>query len=278
MKRLLVIGIGAGHPDQVTLEAIHALNQVDAFIVAAKDGGVDDLVAIREEICARHITGDFRIIEVPDPSRDRSPATYTHAVDTWHEARAVAYEQVIHDQIRPGETGGFLVWGDPSLYDSTLRIVDRILEREAVSFEYEVVPGISSVQMLAARHKIVLNRVGEPITVTTGRRLLEAAGQGLDNIIVMLDGGLSCSELTGSWDIWWGVNLGTADEQLVAGRLADVVDEISAARGEAKRRSGWVMDTYLLRRAAIGLDATDGGRSVHYGQAGDTDPQPRTGP
>ena len=251
MRRLLLIGIGAGHPDHVTVEAIRALNEVDAFIVAEKNRGVDDLVAIREEICRRHIDGDYRIIEVPDPERDRSPSAYASAVDNWHEARAIAYEQVILDKIGADETGGFLVWGDPSLYDSTIRVVERILEREVVSFKYDVVPGISSIQVLAARHKIVLNEVGEPITVTTGRRLQEAVGQGRDNIVVMLDGQLSCREIPGDWDIWWGVNLGTPDEALVAGRVTDVVGEIVQARAAAKHRSGWAMDTYLLRRSSI---------------------------
>lgn len=248
MRRLLVIGIGAGNPDQVTVEAVHALNQVDAFIVADKQRGVDDLVAVREEICRRHIDGDYRLIEVPDPPRDRTPTAYKSEVDDWHEARAAAYEQVIRDQIEAEETGGFLVWGDPAIYDSTIRVVQRILQRGVVSFEYEVVPGISSIQVLAARHKIVLNAVGGPITVTTGRRLLDAVQEGRDNIVVMLDGTLTCKALTGDWDIWWGLNLGTADEALAAGPLADVIDDIEEARVAAKQRSGWVMDTYLLRR------------------------------
>ncbi len=253
MRRLLVVGIGAGHPDQVTVEAVRALNEVDAFIVAAKQLGAEDLVAAREEICRRHIDGDYRILEVPDPPRDRSPSSYLRAVDDWHEARATAYERVIHEEIGPEETGGFLVWGDPSLYDSTLRVVERVLARGRVSFEYEVVPGISSVQLLAARHRLVLNRVGEPITITTGRRLPEAVADGRDNIVVMLDGQLTCASLVPNWDIWWGTNLGTPDEALVAGRLGAVVDDIRAARDRAKQRSGWVMDTYLLRQPRVAV-------------------------
>jgi precorrin-6A synthase len=249
MRKLWLIGVGAGHPDQVTIEAVHALNQVDAFIVADKQRGVDDLVAIREEICRRHIRGEYRIIEVPDPVRDRTPSTYDRAVEDWHEARAIAYEQVIRDQIGAHETGGFLVWGDPALYDSTIRVVERILERGAISFDYEVLPGISSVQVLAARHRIVLNRVGEPITITTGRRLREAIDQRRDNIVVVLDGQLSCATIPGEWEIWWGANLGTADEALVSGRLHDVIGEIRQARERAKERTGWIMDTYLLRQA-----------------------------
>jgi precorrin-6A synthase len=252
MRRLLLIGIGAGGPDQLTVEAVRALNEVDAFIVADKGRGVDDLVALREEICRRHVDGEYRFVEVPDPPRDRSPASYGTAVEEWHEARAVAYEQVIREQLGATETGGFLVWGDPALYDSTIRVVERILERGVVGFEYDVLPGISSVQVLAARHRVVLNRVGEPVTVTTGRRLEETVRRAGDNIVVMLDGGLSCAVLEGDWDIWWGANLGTPDEALVAGRLADVLPEIRLCREAARASRGWVMDTYLLRRAVMG--------------------------
>lgn len=248
MRRLLLVGIGAGHPDQVTVEAVRALNAVDVFLVADKQRGVDDLVAVREQILRRHVTGDHRILEVPDPPRDRAPDDYGRAVDDWHEARAAAYEQVLRDEVGPAETAGFLVWGDPCLYDSTIRVVDRILERGALAFDYEVVPGVSSLQVLAARHRVVLNRVGEPVTVTTGRRLHETVADGRDNVVVMLDGDLSCATLPGEWDIWWGANLGTPDEVLVAGPLREVLATVREARAAARARCGWVMDTYLLRR------------------------------
>jgi precorrin-6A synthase len=249
MRTVLVIGIGPGGPDQITVEAVRALNEVDAFIVADKQRGVDDLVLVREEICRRHIHREYRIIEAPAPPRDRSPASYGAAVDDWHEARARAYEQLLREQVADDEVVGFLVWGDPSLYDSTIRVLDRILERGTVSLDYEVVPGLSSVQLLAARHKLVLNRVGEAITITTGRRLDETVAAGGDNLVVMLDGELACSTLGGDWDIWWGANLGTSDEALVAGPLPEVIDHVRAARAHAKEARGWVMDTYLLRRS-----------------------------
>jgi len=247
--RVLLVGVGCGDPDQVTVQAVRALNEVDVFLVAAKGRGVDDLVAVREEICRRHITGGYRVVEVPDPPRDRSPSSYADAVADWHEARALAYERVL---LGLGDdcTVGFLVWGDPSLYDSTVRVVERILERGRVAVEYDVVPGVSSVQVLAARHRLVLNRVGEPVTVTTGRLLPDAVADGRDNLVVMLDGALTCRELAGEWDIWWGTNLGTPHEAVASGRLCEVEEDILHLRAAAKATAGWVMDTYLLRRAA----------------------------
>ncbi len=245
-RRVRLIGIGSGHPDQVTVEAVRALNSVDYFIVSDKANGTEDLTRIREEICRQHIEGEWRIIGIRDPERDRAdPADYGKAVTDWHEARTIAYEQALLDN--PGDAG-FLVWGDPAFYDSAIRIVERILARGNVEFEYDVIPGISSLQVLAARHRIVLHGIGEPFTVTTGRRLHEAVAAGQDNIVVMLNAGFAASSLEGDWDIWWGTNLGTKDEILVSGRLADVAEEILAVRGAVKRDAGWIMDIYLLKR------------------------------
>ena len=121
------------------------------------------------------------------------------------------------------------MWGDPAFYDSTIRIVERVLARGQVQAEIDVIPGISSLQVLAARHRIVLHEVGHPVHVTTGRRLHEAVHAGQDNIVVMLDRSLEPLESLGDWQIWWGANLGTPSEHLVAGRVADVLPEIEAA-------------------------------------------------
>lgn len=269
-RKVLLIGIGAGGLDQITVEAVAALNAADVFLVAAKRTGssdpsssdpssnnrsADDLVSLRQAILARHRTrGDYRVIEVPDPERDRNPADYVAAVRDWHEARAAAYESVITAEVPAGGTCAFLVWGDPSLYDSTIRVLERIRARGSLALNYQVLPGVSSVQLLAARHRLVLNRIGGPITITTGRMLARDVAAGADNLVVMLDKDLAAANLRdaglpGDWDIWWGANLGTEDEELVAGRLDETLDQIRAARARTATARGWVMDTYLIRRS-----------------------------
>lgn len=240
--RIRVLGVGMG-PQHVTPEVADALRSCDYVLAVEKREG-DGLLAARRAIAAEH---GVEVVAVPDPERDRAdPVDYAKAVKSWHEARVAAYEQVLRER---GGTAAFLVWGDPSLYDSTVRIVESILSRGGVSFEYDVVPGVSAVSLLAARHRIVLHRVGEPVVITTGRKLLASVAAGADNLVVMLDGDLTCASLDGSaWDIWWGANLGTGDEALVAGGLCDVLGEIRQARSRAKEARGWVMDTYLLRR------------------------------
>ena len=113
-----------------------------------------------------------------------------------------------------------------------------------------MIPGISSLQLLAARHKIILNRIGTSIHVTTGRRLVAEFAPELGDVVVMLDGDLACSALAADHpdlQIFWGAQLGLPDEQLVAGRLADVLAQIREVRSDIRAARGWVMDTYLLR-------------------------------
>jgi precorrin-6A synthase len=250
----LVIGIGSGDPDHLTREAVAALNRVDVFVAADKGAAKQDLVSLREEICRTLITHDhYRFVEVPDPDRgpdrERDDVDYRAGVATWHEARARRYAEIISAEVGDGATIGFLVWGDPAFYDSTIRIVQSIADR-GVDLDLTVIPGISSVQLLAARHKIILNRIGQPIHVTTGRRLLDEYSPALGDVVVMLDGELACSGLVEQFSdlmIYWGAQLGLADEALVSGPLCEVIEEIRATRAAVRNARGWVMDTYLLR-------------------------------
>ena len=250
----LVIGIGSGDPDHLTREAVAALNRVDVFLVADKGAAKQDLVKLREDLCRTLITHDhYRFVEVPDPERgsdrERDATEYQAGVAVWHEARARRYAEIMAAEVGDGGTIGFLVWGDPAFYDSTIRIAESIREL-GVDLETSVIPGISSIQLLAARHKIVLNRVGQPIHLTTGRRLLDEYSPTLGDVVVMLDGELACSGLVEQFDdlmIYWGAQLGLDDEVLVSGRLSEVISEIRAKRAAVRESRGWVMDTYLLR-------------------------------
>jgi len=167
-------------------------------------------------------------------------------VTDWHVLRAAIYERMIREELSDGQHGAFLVWGDPSLYDSTLRIVDQVAAMKTVMFELDVIPGITSVQALAARHKIALNRIGGPIHITTGRLL--AKGMPADDVVVMLDGDCAFKNVKDAGvDIYWGAYVGTADEILISGTLRERGPEIEKIRSDARARHGWIMDTYLLR-------------------------------
>lgn len=251
MRHMLVIGIGAGNPEQVTVEAINALRRVDAFFVMHKSGGTQELVDLRAEILDRYAPDSVhRTVEVADPERDRTPAAYRATIEQWRAERSALYAALIRDELGEDETGAFLVWGDPALYDSTVAILTEIAAQGAVPFEVEVIPGISSVQALAARHRIPLNRVGAAVQITPGRRLADRPAPDAEDIVVMLDTRQDAfTAFVGQGvDIYWGAYLGTPDELLVAGPLDDVVGEIRELRRAAKERKGWLFDTYLLRR------------------------------
>lgn len=252
MKKVFVIGIGAGNPEYLTVQAINALNEVDVFFVMDKGREKENLVRLRKEICERYIRNkSYRTIEVRDPERDRTTSSYVAGVKAWHEQRAAIYENMIKEELGDGQCGAFLVWGDPALYDSTLRIVDQIVARGTVDFEYEVVPGISSIQALAARHRIALNRIGGSIHITTGRQLSAGLAANFDNVVVLLDGECSFKNLDADdIEIYWGAYIGTEDEILMSGNLRELMHEIERIRSEAKERNGWIMDAYLLRKTS----------------------------
>jgi precorrin-6A synthase len=75
MKKVLIIGIGAGNPDYITVQAINALNEVDVFFVIDKGREREELVRLRKQICERYVKDrSYRTIEAPDPPRDRKSA------------------------------------------------------------------------------------------------------------------------------------------------------------------------------------------------------------
>lgn len=247
MKHLLLIGIGPGDPRQVTFEAVEALRRATVFFILDKGPDKDELARLRTMILERYVpAGGYRLVQVADPRRDGQAADYVGAVQYWHRQRAALYGRLLEDELGSGDVGAFLLWGEPGLYDSTLRVLDLVRER-GLALALEVIPGISSVQALAARHQVPLNRIGEPLTVLPGRRLAEQGR--IDNVVVMLDGQCAFADLDDpALTIYWGAYLGTEDEVLVAGPLLQVKAKILQVREQMRQRKGWIMDTYLLRR------------------------------
>jgi precorrin-6A synthase len=250
VRTLLVIGIGAGSPEHLTLQAVDALRRLDVVFFLDKAGpGKDALVAARRAALARaRPEGGVREVVAESPERDWEPGAYRQGIARWRDARLALFRRFVTRDMGEGEVGGLLVWGDPCLYDGTLQILDDLIA-EGVPLDYQVIPGISAVQALTARHRLPLNRIGEPIAITTARQLADAEPSQIHNTVVMLDGRAAFRALAQEdLEIYWGAYLGTQDEVLVAGRLADKAEEI-AERIEAERaRHGWIMDTYLLRR------------------------------
>jgi len=250
MKQLLVIGIGAGNPDYITMQAVKALNRVDVFFLMDKGQSKDKLMDLRREICERYITDrTYRFAEAHSPERERGEVDYSASVENLNQAKQQTFERLINDELADGQCGGFLVWGDPALYDSTIRILQAILTSGRCAFEFEVIPGITSVQALAAQHKVPLNTIGRSIEITTGRRLAAGQVSDADSLVVMLDAEDAYHRVADQeTEIYWGAYLGTPDEILLSGKLKDVAEEIERVRKAARAEHGWIMDTYLLRK------------------------------
>lgn len=246
MTDLWLIGIGTGNPDHVTFEAAQAIRDADLILIPRKGKKKADLADLRHQIIAK-VAADAlpRVAEFDLPVRDAS-GNYLDGVSDWHDAIAHVWSETIHAQDGEGKKIALLVWGDPSLYDSTLRIADRLTPKPNM----RVVPGITSLQMLTAAFAIPINRIGAPFTVTTGRQLRENGWpQGADTIAVMLDGECSFQILDNAeFDIWWGAYVGMPEQILVHGKLAEVADRILSTRAQARNAHGWIMDIYILRK------------------------------
>ncbi|WP_112310137.1 precorrin-6A synthase (deacetylating) [Pseudogemmobacter bohemicus] len=246
---LVLIGIGTGNPDHLTLQAVKALNAVDLILIPEKGEEKADLAGLRRAICADVLTNPaVKIVGFEMPVRDPANPGYLSRVNDWHDEIAGAWEAAI--AAYPGTRRvALLVWGDPSLYDSTLRIAAR-LSGDLCGIEVSVVPGIMSPQVLAAAHRIPLNGLGAPFLVTTGRRLREEGWPpGVDRVVVMLDGGCAFQDLPPEGvTIWWGAFVGMANEITESGPLAEAGPRILARREAARAEHGWLMDIYIMER------------------------------
>lgn len=248
MKELLLIGIGAGDPDYITQQALKALRRSDVIFLMDKGPAKHKLNALRREICERFLEGHSpRFAEGQQPERERDAADYRTSVDELNRDKQAVFEQLIDEQMSDGETAAFMVWGDPSLYDSSIRIIESIAS-ERSDLSYDVIPGITSLQALTARHRIPLNQIGRAVEITTGRLLAEGWPQSVDSVAVMLDAKDTYLRFVGQGlHIYWGAYVGTADEILIAGPLDEVAERIAATRAQARETNGWIMDSYLLR-------------------------------
>ncbi len=247
---LSLIGIGTGNPKHLTLQAVDALNSVDLILIPNKGAGKDDLASLRQAICAQVIQQPGpTILEFDLPVRDEATIDYRKRVDDWHDMIAALWWHHMQHALPDGGKVGFLVWGDPSLYDSTMRIAERLNSKGDITID--VIPGITSIQALTAAHAEPLNQINEAVTITTGRQLRDAGWpKTAETIVVMLDGQCSFKSLDPAGiEIWWTAYAGMENEISIAGPLSAVSEEITNTRAKARAEHGWLMDIYMMRRS-----------------------------
>ncbi len=244
MTTLSLIGIGTGNPDHVTGQAIKALNAADLILIPRKGEAKSDLADLRRQILSQVLTAPVPVADYDVPTR-ADQDDYLGAVNDWHDAIARVWADTIAAH-RPGAANvALMVWGDPSLYDSTLRIAARL-----PGLTVRVVPGITSLQALTAAHATPLNSLAAPVTITTGRQLRDHGWpDGAVTLAVMLDKGGAFTTLDpAGTQIWWGAYVGMPEETLIHGPLDEVSDHILSTRAKLRAEHGWIMDIYLLRR------------------------------
>src|SRR5690606_41493330 len=102
VKRLLIIGIGAGDPDHLTFQAAKAIAAADVFLIVDKGEAKHDLARPRHDLIEAHGRPPCRVVEVRDPEPDRPAAAYTAAVEDWPSHRAPVHVSPITDQPTEG--------------------------------------------------------------------------------------------------------------------------------------------------------------------------------
>lgn len=242
MTELWLIGVGTGNLGHVTLEGMQALREAACVLIPRKGPGKEDLAQLRYAIL-QSAGAAARVIGFNMPVRDESKP-YATRVDLWHDEIARRWQIALKDA-PPGPVA-LLVWGDPGLYDSMLRIAARLSPVPRL----RVIPGITALQALTSAHTIPFNTVNGAVMVTTGRRLRDHGWpEGTETLVVLLDGHCSFQMLDPKeLHIWWGGFLGMPEQVLDHGPLTEAGPRIVATRAEARARHGWIMDTYLLRR------------------------------
>ncbi len=242
--KLSLIGIGCGNPAHLTLEAIAAINAADLILLPEKGAEKAALAGLRQAILGAHLRNPSALLRAFAMPQRRKDQGYLQGVSDWHDEIAACWQAEIAAAGNPAHVA-LLVWGDPSLYDSSLRIAARLDPAP----EIRVVPGITSLSMLTAAHGIALNTLGESVAILPARVLREAGWPaGITTLAVFLDDGGTLGALPDDCQIWWGAYLGMAGESLLAGRLGDIRTEIAHLRQSLRARHGWIMDLYLLRQ------------------------------
>ena len=244
MLKIFLVGMGTGNTEHITKEGIKILKKSDLILLPKKSSKKQELLDIRKKICTSIIRNKSLIKEYKIPERLKS-SSYYKSVNTWHEKISQNIMGIISKFEKKNLNLTFLIWGDSSLYDSTLRMISKM----NINYKLKIIPGISSIQALTSAHLISLNEIGESVLITTGRKLNDKKFIDNQRVIVLLDGKCSFKKLNvDNYYIWWGAYLGMKKQILVKGLLKDVIKKIITLRNKSQKINGWIMDTYLLKK------------------------------
>ena len=246
--KLALIGIGTGNPDHMTIEAIKTLQKSDVILLPIKGHEKQELHQIRTKILDEHLGDQAKRSEFKMPSRNPDISDYLARVEDWHDQIAQLWQGEI-ERFPKAETLSLLIWGDPSLYDSSLRISARLEDNYDLTIQ--MIAGITAIQGLTAAHNIPLNSLGGSVHISTGRNLRDHGWPPIvDRMVIMLDGENSFTTLSEkhmihiNWSAYVGMEMATH----ISGWLCDVENDIIEERERLRTKHGWVMDIYMLHK------------------------------
>jgi len=242
VKKVYLIGMGPGNLKYLTLEAVDLIKRLPLFLIPLKSSKKTYLTEKRKEILYKiRKDRNFKIVEIPFPERKRS-FQYKEAVTSWRRKKAEILIKVL--QKESTEEVGFIIWGDPSIYDGHIEIFKDV--QKQIPIEFEIIPGISAFQILSAKHKIPLTRIAGSLLFTTPRGLKKFS-EIKENTVVFLDNYESYRKFNQKdLKIYWGAYLGTEKEVLLSGRLSEVKEKIIELRRRLRKENGWIMEIYFL--------------------------------
>jgi len=243
VKKLYLIGIGPGDPKYLTLEAKELMERLEIFFVPEKKEGKSELTQKRLEII-KFVKGNkpFRVVNLPFPERERG-LNYREKVKEWRSQKARILKVALEKEEK--EEAGFLIWGDPSLYDGHIDMMKEV-ERE-LEIEWEVVPGLSSFQVLSARAKVSLTNIATPLSFHTPRTLRKL--KELEYPVVVFLDNYETFQLfkEKELEICWGAYVGNEEELILKGPFKELAPIIKAQRKTLKEKKGYLMEIYFLK-------------------------------
>ncbi|KJS23319.1 MAG: hypothetical protein VR72_01955 [Clostridiaceae bacterium BRH_c20a] len=182
--KLYGIGVGPGDPELLTLKAVRILKKIDYLCYPISQPGKPSIAL---EIAAGAVKKNWCVAELYLPMTRDDSVLEGH----WQEAALK-----ISDILRSGQDCAFITLGDPSLYSTFVYLV-RKLKVILAELEVEIVPGISSPNILAAQAQVSLAEGEESFLIIPGISDLDKIGQALDSFdnIIFLKVGRTFSEI-----------------------------------------------------------------------------------
>ena len=143
MNNINLIGVGTGNLEHLTLEAINILNESDLILLPKKSEDTKDLINLRYEICSKFLKKENNnLVEFRVPERNKEKI-YSDSVSDWHEKLAISWDKAIKNFKGKKNKISLLIWGDPCLYDSSIKISKILFSGSALvisnNFRAEIV-------------------------------------------------------------------------------------------------------------------------------------------